>query len=432
MVVGCRAQDDDTGRAYVFVRQDGVWTQQAELIPNFPNSGDTFGTSVAISGDTILVGSPGEQSSSTGVNGPEGNNSAPSSGAAYIFLRTGVTWTQQAYLKASNTGAGDNFGAAVALKNNLAIIGAPGEDSATSAVNGDGSNNAAENSGAAYIYSRHAGVWSQQAYLKASNAESGDSFGGAVALDEKEVAVGASSESSGAKGVNGDQQNNASLNSGAVYLFATENAMWTQKAYVKASNTDENDGFGTSVSLSGQVLAVGAPYEASSSTIINGDQLNNSLPAQGAVYLFRKTAEEWQQETYLKPHSVQGSDTGEIPYGAEFGASVCISGNQILVGAPQERSDSSGLNSSFPNNGAPASGAAYLFVNEDERWALAHFLKASNTESGDNFGWAAAIDGDLSTIGAWSESSGATGINGDQNSNSSAAAGAVYIFASQH
>jgi hypothetical protein len=123
---------------------------------------DYFGLRVAISGDTMVVGAYGEDSTATGVNGPINNNDAPDSGAAYVFVRTGPNWTQQVYLKASNSGDGDYFGLAVAICGDTIVIGAPYED---------GNSDSAPNSGAAYVFVRSGTNWAQQAYLKASNAE---------------------------------------------------------------------------------------------------------------------------------------------------------------------------------------------------------------------------------------------------------------------
>jgi len=111
---------------------------------------------VAVSGDTVVVGAPEESSEATGTNGDQSNNSANGSGAACVFARNGTTWTQQAYLKASNTGGGDFFGSSVAVSGNTVVVGAPGEDSGATGVNGDGSNNSSSASGAALSYlSRH-------------------------------------------------------------------------------------------------------------------------------------------------------------------------------------------------------------------------------------------------------------------------------------
>src|SRR5207244_2147045 len=152
--------------------------QQAYLKASNAEANDFFGASVAISGDTIVVGATSEDSNATGVNGDGGNNSEVNSGAAYVFVRSGATWTQQAYLKASNTGGSDFFGGSVAISGDTIVVGATSEDSNATGVNGDGSNDSELNSGAAYVFVRSGATWTQQAYLKASNTGGSDFFGG--------------------------------------------------------------------------------------------------------------------------------------------------------------------------------------------------------------------------------------------------------------
>src|SRR5206468_571351 len=143
-----------------------------------------------------------------GLNGNQDDNSAYYSGAAYVFARSGTNWSQQAYLKASNTGAGDEFGAAVSVCGDTLVVGAPKEDSSATGINGNQDDNSADDSGAAYIFVRNGTNWSQQAYLKASNSEANDFFGIAVAMAGDSVVVGAHGESSRATGVNGNQIDN--------------------------------------------------------------------------------------------------------------------------------------------------------------------------------------------------------------------------------
>ena len=132
---------------------------------------------MAVSGDTVVVGAHREDSNATGVNGNQSDNSAVDAGAAYVFVRSGTTWSQQAYLKASNTGAGDCFGCSVAVSGDTVVVGALGEDSNATGVNGNQSDNSAADAGAAYVFVRSGTTWSQQAYLKASNTGAGDLFG---------------------------------------------------------------------------------------------------------------------------------------------------------------------------------------------------------------------------------------------------------------
>jgi AICAR transformylase/IMP cyclohydrolase PurH len=272
---------------YVFTRSGGAWSQQAYLKASNTDESDHFGGSVALSGDTLAVGARSEDSNATGVNGDETSNDAYRSGAVYVFTRSGGVWSQQAYLKASNTDSTDNFGLSVALSGDTLAVGARSEGSNATGVNGDETSNTARRAGAVYVFTRSGVVWSQQAYLKASNTDGGDTFGQSVALSGDTLAVGVYQEDSNATGVNGDQSSNAAEDSGAVYVFTRSGVAWTQQAYVKASNTDEDDEFGHSVALSGDTLAVGAVEESSNATGVNGDQSSNAAGTSGAVYVTR-------------------------------------------------------------------------------------------------------------------------------------------------
>ena len=264
--------------------------QQAYLKASNTDTDDLIGTSVAVSGDTVVVGAPGESSNATGVNGDQTNNSALNSGAAYVFVRNGTTWTQQAYLKASNTDNSDSFGASVAVSGDTVAVGAENEDSNATGINGDQTNNNAANAGAVYVFVRNGTSWTQQAYLKASNTDPDDSFGFSVAVSSDTVVIGAVFESSNATGVNGDQADNSAGMAGAAYVFGRNGTTWTQQAYLKASNTDPSDVFGASVAISGDTVVVGAENEDSNATGINGDQIDNSAASAGAVYVFVRNA----------------------------------------------------------------------------------------------------------------------------------------------
>jgi hypothetical protein len=244
---------------------------------------DLLGISVAMAGDTMVVGAPGEGSNAAGVNGSQSNDSAPGAGAAYVFVRLGTNWQQQAYLKASNPEAGDNFGHAVAISDHTIVIGAPNESSSATGVNGDPSNNSAPGSGAAYVFVRSGTNWVQQAYLKASNTGSADYFGTAVTIADDTVVIGASQERSAASGVNGNQHDDSAFAAGAAYVFVRNGTNWTQQAYLKASNTDGEDLFGASLSVEGNTVVVGAYQEASNAIGVNGNQSNNSAYQAGAA-----------------------------------------------------------------------------------------------------------------------------------------------------
>jgi FG-GAP repeat len=395
----------DAGGAYVFVRSGTTWTQQAYLKASNTGAGDFFAYSVAVSGDTVVVGAIGEDGASTGVNGNQSSNAAQDSGAAYVFVRSGTTWTQQAYLKASNTGANDQFGRSVAVSGNTIAVGAFLEDSAATGVDGNQSSNAAQDSGATYIFVRSGTTWTQQAYLKASNTEVGDQFGRAVAVSGNTVVVGAWLEASAATGVNGDQGSNAAVASGAAYVFVRSGITWTQEAYLKASNTAFFDQFGSSVAVSGETVVVGAYHQEGSS---------------GAAYVFVRGGTTWTQQAYLKASNADPID--------EFGYAVAISGDTVVVAAINEDSIATGVNGDQSSNAANNAGAVYVYVRSGTIWTQQAFIKASNTDQGDFFGWFVGVSGDTVVIGARNEDSAATGVNGDQSSNAASNSGAVYVF----
>jgi hypothetical protein len=285
----------NSGAAYVFVRSGTDWTQQAYLKASNTQGGtpygDEFGFSVAISGDTIAVGAQEEASNAVGVNGNQSNNSAMYAGAAYIFFRNGETWSQQAYLKASNTRAEALFGRSVAVSGDMIVVGAPGEDSNATGVNGNQMDHSAEYAGATYVFVRSGPTWSQQAYLKASNTGANDAFGGSVSVSGDTIVVGASGEDSNATGVNGNQNDNFAINSGAAYVFVRSGTGWSQQAYLKSSDTQSHaayngDGFGISVALSGDTVAIGCFLEDSQATGVNGDSSDNSALDSGSAFVF--------------------------------------------------------------------------------------------------------------------------------------------------
>jgi len=277
-----------SGAVYVFTRSGGSWSQEEYIKASDVDQDDNFGFAVALSGDTLAVGARTEDSSATGIDGDDSDNSATDSGAAYVFVRAGGVWTQQAYIKSSTTGGGDRFGKALALDGNTLAVGAYLEDSSAEGVNGNETLNDALDSGAVYVFTRDSnGDWTQQAYIKASNTDAGDVFGYSVAIHGDVLAVGAPFEDSAASGLNGAQSSNGATDAGAVYLFSRQAGTWTQLAYLKATNTDQDDWFGIGISLWGDTLAVGADHEDSAALGINGDQFSDSVSASGAAYVIR-------------------------------------------------------------------------------------------------------------------------------------------------
>jgi hypothetical protein len=408
------------GAAYVFIRSGAAWSQQAYLKASNTEAEDNFGWSVAISGETIVVGAYLEDGNETGGNGIQTDNGAVNSGAAYVFVRSGTAWSQQAYLKASNTGANDVFGFSVAISGETIVVGAEGEDSNAIGVGGVQTNNSVAESGAAYVFVRSGVAWSQQAYLKASSTGSNDYFGESVAISGETIVVGAYGEDSNARGVDGNETDNGAVNSGAAYVFVRSGTAWSQQAYLKASNTGAFDKFGGSVAISGETIVVGAEGEGSNATGVNGDQANNSAARSGAAYVFVRSGVAWSQQAYLKASSTGSND--------QFGISVAISGETIVVGANREDSNARGVNGNETDNGAIDSGAAYVFVRSGAAWSQQAYIKASNTGQSDDFGISVAISGETIVVGAFQEDSNATGVNGIQADNSVAASGAAYVF----
>ena len=410
----------DSGAVYVFVRSGDTWTQQAYIKASNAGAGDRFGYSVALSGDTLAVGAIFEDSDATGVNGDQLDDDGVNSGAVYVFVRDGATWTQQAYIKASNTDSGDWFGSSVALSGDTLAVGATQEDSGATGVDQNQTIETAPDSGAVYVFVREGDVWTQQAYVKASNTDSFDAFGTSVALDGDTLAVSAHREASNAKGINpGGEADNSATNSGAVYVFSRSGGSWSQQAFVKASNSEAEDQFGVSVALSGNTLVVGAPYEDSGATGVNGNQTFDNRSNSGAVYVFVRNATTWTQEAYLKASNPDVTDL--------FGYSVAAAGDLVVVGAPYEASNADGVGGNQDDNSLTLSGAAYVFARTDAAWTQVGYVKASNSESSDLFTYV-AVSGDTVAIGAYGEASNAGGIDGNQDDNSIIFSGAVYVF----
>lgn len=411
---------ENAGAAYVFVRNGSTWTQQAYLKASNTGLQDAFGFSVAISGDTIVVGAPLEDSNATGVNGNQASNAFPDAGAAYVFVRSGTTWSQQAYLKASNSDPGDQFGFSVAISGETIVVGGPLEDSNTTAINGNQANNSALNAGAAYVFVRSGSTWSQQAYLKPFNTDAGDQFGQQVAIDGDTAVVGAIFEDSNAVGVNGNGADNTQISSGAAYVFVRNGTTWSQQAYLKASNTQAGDRFGEAVGVSGDIVVVGAPFEDSDSSLANGDQTSNNLADSGAAYVFGRSGSAWVQQAYLKAPIARAQ--------SNYGNAVAVEGGLVAVAARLEGTNSTGVSGPQGNFLAEQSGAAYLYARVGSAWCSVAFFKASNTGTDDVFGTSIAMAEGILVVGAPGEDSISPIINGDQGNNLATNAGAAYVF----
>jgi trimeric autotransporter adhesin len=388
----------DAGAVYVFARTGSGWAQQKYIKAANAGPDDWFGWSVALSADgsMLAVGAPSEDSKSTGLTGDPNDNSAPAAGAVYIFTRTGTEWSQQAYLKASNTDAADQFGATVALSADGSVLAV---GAITERGNGTSqSNNDAPDAGAVYVFTRTGAAWSGPVYVKPPTVVAFDRFGSSLALshDGATLAVGI--------------QRPASF--GKAYVFARSGATWIEQFKPEAAGP--NSGFGTGVALAGDgsLLAVGAARE------------NSPTTGAGAVYLYTRTDGTWSTLPARLTAANAGEDDG-------FGDTVALSaaGTLLAVGATREDSSAIGVGGDGSDDSASDAGAVYVF-SRDAAWTQRAYVKASNTGAGDGFGQSLVLSTDGSTlvVGASFEDSNATGVNSNADNDSSSNAGAVYVF----
>jgi hypothetical protein len=433
----------DSGAVYVFVREAAGWRQQAYLRASNPQMSAQFGHAVALSADgsTMAVSAVWESSKATGINGNQKDESIPQAGAVYVFTRRGMSWTQQAYIKASNTGEagtadtfgeGDQFGFSLALNadGNTLAVSALTEDGGAGGINGNQADNAAQSAGAVYVFTRSANTWTQQAYVKPSTIDAGDLFGIAVSLsaDGHTLAVGSFDEDGSSRTINGAHDNRAG-GSGAAYVFTRTGAAWSQQAYIKPSNGESQDAFAVHLALSGdgQTLLVGSLDEDCAATGVNAGACDSDWRddlSMGAAYVFARTGTSWSQQAFLK-----ASNTG---FNDWFGARVALSGdgNTAAIAAPFEDAAGRGIDGRQDNNNATEAGAIYLFARTGSSWRQQAYIKGSNTEAFDELGSSVALDRSGTTLVATArgEDSGAKGVNGNQADNSADEAGAAYVF----
>ncbi len=350
-IVGADGDDDNgvlSGSAYIFKLNGMTWSQEAKLLPDDGAEDDAFGRGVSISGDYAIVGASG--------NDDNGSNS----GSAYIFKRVGMTWSQEAKLLPDDGAANDFFGRSVSISGDYAIVGSER----------DGDNGS--NSGSAHIFKRDGMTWSQEAKLLPDDGAAFDFFGESVSISGDYVVVGARFV-----------DDNGS-NSGSVYVFKRSGTTWSQEAKLLPDDGATGDFFGTSISFSGDNVVVGASHD--------DDNGSNS----GSAYIFERSGMTWLQEAKLLPDDGDEND--------QFGQSVSISGDYVVVGAFGD-----------DDNGG-SSGSAYVFKRNGDTWSQADKLLASDGVSSDRFGESVSISGDNIIIGAPGD-----GDNGNDS-------GAVYIY----
>ena len=393
------------GSAYVFVRSGGDWTEQAKLFSSDGQGSDYFGTSVALSEDTVVVGAPSHDA------GP-----ALDQGAIYVFTRSGQSWNQSTKLIAADGSSYDRLGQSVSISEKTIVAGAYGDGPI-------------ENSsrGSAYIFVESGGVWAQETKLIRSNGVDFDYFGWSVSISGDRVVVGAyGSDTPSFPG------------QGAAYVFSRSGTTWTEDNILRASDANTNDAFGISVAVSGDTVVSGAPWDEVQGHVYRGSvkifqtemAISKSSPPQllpgssygyrialsgdtavvgspyesvdgnsqqGAAYVFKRSGVTWTQQAKLV-----SDDGAPDDY---FGIGVDIEGDNIVVGAYNKNI-----------NGNAVQGAAYVFVRNGTTWTQQARLSHSDPGNIDAFGNSVAISGDTVLVGSW------------LNDTSFSAQGAAYVF----
>lgn len=427
----------NSGAVFVYRRVGNDWVQEAYIKAPNAGAGDFFGYRVDISGDTLAVSAYKEDSSQAFPSASAASDdTATDAGAVYIFKRTGVTWAFEAYLKAANAEANDFFGWGVAISGNTVVVGATQEASSqTSITNGTtaSADNAAADAGAAYVFKRSGTTWSQEAYLKASNAGASDFYGTRVDIDSDTIVVSSHREDSNQVGITngtGVSTDNSSVDSGAAFVYRRTGSTWAQEAYIKSNNSEAGDFFSyNSVSIDGDTLAIGAQSEDSNFVgVINGTGTSavNGASASGAMYIYRRTGAVWNQEAYIKAPNSEAGDA--------FGFACAVSGDSLVVGSYKEDSaqttNSSDVGGSADNSVSNA-GAAYVYRRLGTKWVQRAYLKASNPDIDDFFGYAVGISAQTISVGAYNEDSNQITITNGltaSSDNSKTDSGAAYLF----
>jgi hypothetical protein len=376
----------------------------------FVRSGTTWAQQAYVKGSIVTQGFFGTSlalsaDGSTMAVGAHMDTQPDSYGGVYVFTRTGTTWAQQAHLQSPILQPYAFFGWSVALSadGNTLATGAYDENSIGAVGSGQ------TFAGAVHVFTRTGTTWAHEAALKGAQTEAYDYVGMSIALsgDGNTLAFGAPGESGGSTGVNGDESSNAAEASGAIYVATRTGATWTQQAYIKPSRLLNHGGFAMAIALSsdGTTLAAGNMGETASA---------------GAAYVFKRSGATWAEDArVVAPNWFDGD---------YFGASVDLTanGDTLVVGANGE--DSGGANPA--DNGVNDAGAIYELVRSGSAWTTRRYIKASTTDVGDRFGTTVGIsdDGTGLLVGAVNEASNAKGVGGDQTDNSAAYAGAAYAF----
>jgi FG-GAP repeat protein len=331
-VVGAYDDDSpvaDAGSAYVFVRTGSTWTQQQKLVASDAAATDRFGYSVAISGDTIVVGAREDDSPNTDA------------GSAYVFVRTGSVWSQQQKLVAPDQAPFDNFGVSVAIVGDTIIVGA------------NLSNSPVSNTGAAYVFVRTGSTWTQQQKLIASDSATEGGFGISTAISGDTAVVGAAR--------------------GGVYVFVRTNTTWTEQQKLISSDGVTRT-FGAAVAISGDTAIAGC---------------GSSTTQDTGICVFSRSGTVWSQQQKLS----EPNPSSEEP--DFFGSAMAIDGNTIVVGAPATDGEDFFTQEDI--------GAAYIYVRTGSTWHEHQKLFAPDAAAGDGFGFSVAVSGSTILIGSISD-----------------------------
>jgi LPXTG-site transpeptidase (sortase) family protein len=348
-IVGARNADPDTGpgpllnagAAYIFVRRGQSWIEEAKLVAADASPGDSFGVAVAIDGSTAVVGATGSDA-----------NDIANAGAAYVFVRDGPGWTQAGKLALEDPAAEDSFGTAVAIDGISIVVGADGRDLASLI-----------DAGGAYVFVRRNKAWDQKALLLPSDPQFGGYFGSAVGISGERIIVGA---------------NQANLQAppgpGAAYIFRGRGHQWSEEARLTLEDGKSGDFFGQAVALSGTTAVIGAAFR-------DPDRGEGRLTNAGAAYTFDYFSGEWQKRAELLP-------VDALPFD-QFGKSVSISGGVIAVGANGKS-----------QSGLAKAGSVYLYQRVGKDWIPGAKIVADEVFENDGFGGSVGVSGDWMIVGA--------------------------------
>jgi hypothetical protein len=350
------------------------------------------------------------------VNGDQSDRSMPGAGAVYVFARAGTTWSQQAYLKASNTGGPDlgyQFGYAVSLSSDgstLAVSETSDPSNATG-INGNAKDTSAPEAGAVFIFTHSGNTWSQQAYIKPWNTTTPNLlFGYSIGLSGNGDTLGVGAYNDEAR-------------RGSVYVFTRSNGTWSQQMRVLATKGEIGDYLGCALAISDDGNTIVAAAVEDKFFQINAGQ-TDLLDSVGGAHVFVRAAGKWSQQAYVKAFNPREND--------QFGWAVAMSrdGNTIAVGSHLEDSGAKGVNGDQSDASMEDSGAVYVYTRTGTTWNPTAYVKASNTKPAAEFGISVALNGDGTVLaaGAPKEDSAAKGVNGKQDDKSAVGAGAAYVY----